>query len=52
MGTLRQVRSGLITLVALVLALAVTSTPASRPPAPSRPPRRKGWAPFSSMQMV
>ena len=46
MGTLRQVFSGLITLVALVLALAVTSTSAQQAPAPLKTATKEGLGTF------
>jgi predicted lipoprotein with Yx(FWY)xxD motif len=46
MVTLRQVFSSLITLVVLVLALAVTSTPAQQAPAPLKTATKEGLGTF------
>ena len=46
MGTLRQVLAGLITFAALVLALAVTSTPAQQAPAPLKTATKEGLGTF------
>ncbi len=46
MATLRQVSFGLITLGALVLAFAVTSTPAQEAPAPLKTATKEGLGTF------